>query len=762
MAASTTTSNFKVIGTRPIRHDGVDKVTGRAKYGADYAFPGMLHGKVLRSPHAHANIKSINVDKALKLPGVKAIVTAKDLPQAENKLEQAGEMTVNPMYLSMNILAHDKVLYDGHAIAAVAATSPHIAEEAVRLIEVEYEVLPPVMTVDVATKPDAPILLKDLRNKEEGDKQTNVAQHYQFKRGDVEAGFKSADYVIEREFNTAMVHQGYIEPHNAVGIYNSDGQATIYCSTQGAFDVRSLSAQVLGMPVGNIKVVPAEIGGGFGGKTTIYLEPLSVLLSKKTGAPVKLIMTRSEVLRASGPTSGSKIKVKIGATKDGKLVAAEIWMAYEAGAFPGSPVGAGAMCIIAPYNIENFQIDAYDVVVNRPKTAAYRAPGATNAAFASETVIDELAERCGIDPIDFRLQNGVKEGDAQVVGPPFKRIGFIQTLEGIKNSPHYKSKLTGKFRGRGVASGFWFNAGMQSSATVNIHADGTASVVTGSPDIGGSRASMAMITAEVLGLQVTDVRPITADTDSIGHTDVTGGSRVTFATGMAVYEAAKDAERQLIERAAKLWEKKPDEVEFKDGKFYAKGNGVPPISIKQLAPRFGRTGGPITGRASVNARGVGPGFATTLVDVEVDPDTGKVQLLRCTIAQDAGKAIHPSYVEGQMQGGTAQGLGWALNEEYFYDDKGTLRNSGFLDYRMPTCLDLPMIETVVVEEANPGHPLGVRGVGEVSIVPPPAAVANAIYRAVGVRMTETPMSPPKLLKAMMKHRASTQHSAAAD
>ena len=559
-----------------------------------------------------------------------------------------------------------------------------------------------------------------------------------------------------------MVHQGYIEPHNAVGIYNSDGQATIYCSTQGAFDVRTLSAQVLGMAPGKIKVVPAEIGGGFGGKTTIYLEPLSVLLSKKTGAPVKLVMSRSEVLRASGPTSGSKIKVKMGATKDGKLVAAEVWMAYEAGAYPGSPVGAGAMCIITPYTIENFLIDAYDVVVNRPKTAAYRAPGATNAAFASETIIDELAAKCGIDPLDFRIKNGVKEGEAQVVGPPFKRIGFIQTCEAIKNSPHYKSKLTGKFRGRGVASGFWFNAGMQSSATVNIHTDGTASVVTGSPDIGGSRASMAMITAEVLGLAVTDVRPITADTDSIGHTDVTGGSRVTFATGMAVYEAAKDAERQLIERAAKVWEKKPDEVEFRDGMLHAKGNGVPPMSIKQLAPRFSRTGGPITGRASVNARGVGPGFATTCVDVEVDPDTGKVHLLRVTVAQDAGKAIHPSYVEGQMQGGTVQGLGWALNEEYFYDDKGTLRNSGFLDYRMPTCLDLPMIETCIVEEANPGHPLGVRGVGEVSIVPPVAAVANAIFHAVGVRMTETPMSPPKLMKAMLKHRGATQHSAAAD
>src|SRR6202166_2456206 len=508
MAASTTTGNFKVIGTRPIRHDGVDKVTGRAKYGADYAFPGMLHGKVLRSPHAHANSKSIKIDKALKLPGVKAIVTHKDLPAAENKLEQAGEMMINPMYLSMNILAHDKVLYDGHAIAAVAATSPHIAEEALRLIEVEYEVLPPVMTVEAAMKPGATILLKTLRNQDEGDKQTNVAQHYQFKRGDLAAGFKSADYVVEREFKTAMVHQGYIEPHNAVGMYNSDGQATIYCSTQGSFVVRSLSAAVLGISEGKIRVVPAEIGGGFGGKTTIYLEPLSVLLSQKTGHPVKLTMNRAEVLRASGPTSGGTIRCKMGATKDGKIVAAEVWMAYEAGGFPGSPVPMGAMCIVAPYDIPNILIDAYDVVVNRPKTAAYRAPGATNAAFASETIIDELAEKCGIDQCEMRIMNGAHEGTPQTAGPPYKRIGMIETVEAIKNSPHYKSKLEGKNRGRGMASGFWFNIGFQSSAMVNIHNDGTASVVTGSVDIGGSRASMAIITAEVLGLDVNDVRPL--------------------------------------------------------------------------------------------------------------------------------------------------------------------------------------------------------------------------------------------------------------
>jgi CO/xanthine dehydrogenase Mo-binding subunit len=313
-----------------------------------------------------------------------------------------------------------------------------------------------------------------------------------------------------------------------------------------------------------------------------------------------------------------------------------------------------------------------------------------------------------------------------------------------------------------MATGFWFNIGFQSSAMVNIHNDGTASVVTGSVDIGGSRASMAIITAEVLGLDVNDVRPLVADTDSIGFTDVTGGSRTTVATGLAVFEAAQDAVRQLKERAAKLWEKKPEEVEFNDGLLSSKSNGVKPMSIKDIVPRLGRTGGPITGRATVNARAVGPAFASTCVDVEVDPETGKVTILRATVAQDAGKAVHPSYVEGQMQGGTVQGIGWALNEEYFYDAKGVLRNSGLLDYRMPTCLDLPMIETCIVEVPAPGHPIGSRGVGEVSIVPPPAAVANAIANAVGVRMTELPMSPGRVLKEILHKEVSAQSSAAAD
>lgn len=750
---------FKVIGTRPIRHDGVDKVVGRAKYGADISLPGMLHAKVLRSPHAHARIKVIDASAALALPGVKAVITGADFPDIPPELVQIGENFVNARNVSMNLMAREKVLYDGHAVAAVAATSPHIAEEALKLIKVEYERLPHVQDVLEAMKDDAPILHPELRTggvAEKIDKPTNVANQVRFARGDLEAGFRAASVIVEREFVTSMVHQGYIEPHNAVAQYNQDGRGTVWVSTQGSFAVRELCGHILQMNRGDIKVVPAEIGGGFGGKTTVYLEPLALLLSKKTGRPVKMVMTRNEVLRATGPTSGSHIRVKIGANNEGKITAAQVWMAYEAGAFPGSPIAVGCMTVLAPYDIENLQIDGFDVVLNKPKTAAYRAPGATNAAFATETVIDEIVEKLGIDPLEFRRINGAKEGTAQPAGPQFRRIGYLETVEAIKNSPHYQSPLpqskNGRLCGRGVASGFWINAGFQSTATVSINTDGTANVVTGSPDIGGTRASCAMIAAEVLGLKAEEVHPVVADTESIGHTDTTGGSRVTFATGYAVYEAAQDAVNLLKQRAATLWKTRPEEVVYQDGVVSCTTNGHESMTLKELAGKLPRAGGPVTGRASMNPRGVGPAFATHVVDVEVDPETGKVDILRYTAAQDVGKAVHPSYVEGQIQGGVAQGVGWALNEEYYYDENGVMRNTGFLDYRMPTTLDLPMIETILVEVPNPGHPLGIRGVGEVPIVPPPAAIANAIYRAVGVRLTELPMSPAKVCKAIAEKK----------
>lgn len=746
---------YKVIGTRPIRHDGVDKVTGRAVYGADLQMAGLLHGRILRSPHPHAKILKIDASKALALPGVEAVVTSAELPDPGNRIADLGEGSINMAHLSSNTLARGKVLYKGHAVAAVAATSPQVAEEALKLIKVDYEPLPHVVNVREAMQETAPLLHDNLRTQGltvEQKKPSNIASQLQFKKGDIDKGFASASVVIEHEFETATVHQGYIEPHNATAFWSADGSITIWCSTQGAFSVRAQVAELLHVPVSKVKVVPMEIGGGFGGKIRVYLEPVAALLSKKTGKPVKVLMNRADVFEGTGPTPASYIKVKMGCDKEGKIVAAQASLAYEAGAYPGSPVGPGAMCIFACYDIPNMLVDGFDVVVNKPATSAYRAPGATNAAFASETVVDELCEKLKMDPIEFRLKNAAKEGTRRVDGPVYPRIGMVETLQAAQKHPHYKAPLSGPNRGRGVASGFWFNIGLKSSVSATVNADGTVSLVEGSTDIGGTRASIAMQLAEALGIRSDEVRPTVADTDMVGYTDLTGGSRTTFATGYAAYEAAQDIKKQMVERAALIWETTPDKVEYVDGGVIYTSDRSKKMTFAELAGKLHATGGTIVGRASVDPTGVGGAFATHVVDVEVDPDTGKVTILRYTAVQDVGCAIHPSYVEGQMQGGAVQGIGWALNEEYVYNIKGVMANASFLDYRMPTCLDLPMIDTVIVEVPNPGHPYGVRGVGEVPIVPPPAALANAIYKAVGVRMRQLPMSPGRVTKAMLQRK----------
>ena len=746
--------SYNVIGTSPIRQDGVDKVTGRAQYGADIRLQGMLYGAVLRSPHAHARIRSIDASKAEALPGVRAVVTSADLPDVESKITKLGEGSVNLLYQSNNTLARDKVLYHGHAIAGVAATNLHIAEEALALIEVEYEILPPLLDVRQAMKADAVVLLDTLFTDELGsksEKPSNIASHSQTRRGDVEKGFKEAAYIVEREFNTATVHQGYIEPHNATVQYNQDGQITIWCSTQGAFGVRDQVSEILDIPVSNIRVIPMEIGGGFGGKNPVYLEPIAAVLSQKSGnRPVKMTMSRTEVLAATGPTSGSYIKVKIGADNQGKITAAQAMLAYEAGAYPGSPVGSGMGVIFSPYRLENVLIDGYDVVVNKPRAAAYRAPGGTNAAYTCEVVIDELCEKMGMDPIKFRLINGAREGDRRPDGTKYDRIGFIETLEAARDHPHYTAPLEGPNRGRGIASGYWGNWGGKSSASASINSDGSVNLLEGSVDIGGSRTSLAMQLAESLGIPVDSIRPVVADTNQVGYTEGTYGSRTTFATGWAVYELGQKLKSTIIERAAKYWEVDPETIHYENGTVSCGGKQ---LNMKELAEIFDDTGGPVVASAGVFPGKYGPGFATHIVDVEVDPETGKVDILRYTAVQDVGKAIYPPYVEGQIQGGVAQGVGWALNEEYLYDDQGRLVNASWLDYRMPTSLDLPMIEPVMVEVANPGHPYGVRGVGEVPIVPPPAALANAIHQAVGIRMTTLPMSPGRIIETLQTTQA---------
>ena len=742
---------YNVVGKRHLRPDGVDKVTGRAQYGADVQLVGLLQGKVLRSPHAHARIKSIDTSAAEAYPGVHAVVTASDLPFASLTREELGGDYQRLKFASNHVLASDKVLFRGHPVAAVAAENLHVAEEALLLIKVEYEVLPPVMTVRQAMEPDAPLLHEDLFTSELGelsDKPSNIASHMAFEAGDLDAGFQQAEVVLEREYETASVHQGYIEPHNSTAFWNTDGQLNIWCSTQGPFVVRTNVADILRHPVSRVKVTPMEIGGGFGGKITAYLEPIAALLSKKSGRPVKVLMTRTEVFEASGPAPGTWMKVKLGATRDGKITAADISLAFEAGAYPGSPVMSGAACSLACYDIPNARINGYDVVVNKPKTAAYRAPGSPQAAFAVESLIDEICEQLNIDPVEFRLRNAAHEGVRRVEGPVFRRIGLVECLEAARSHDHYSTPLEGPYQGRGMAAGFWFNRGFQSAVNISVNPDGTVNLIEGSVDIGGSRASIAQQAAETLGIAYEDVKPTVVDTDSIGYTMVTGGSRTTFATGWAAIEAAEDVKTQMVERAARIWDTSVEDVEYTDGVLSHKSDPELRMTFRELARQLLGTGGGITGASNVDPSGEGNGFGVHVVDVEVDPDTGKVTILRYTAVQDAGKAIHPSYVEGQMQGGVVQGIGWALNEEYYFNDQGQMMNSSFLDYRMPTALDLPMIDTVIVEVANPGHPYGVRGVGEVPIVPPLPAIASAISHAIGRRIDRLPANPGAVLEAM--------------
>ncbi|RWP08247.1 xanthine dehydrogenase family protein molybdopterin-binding subunit [Mesorhizobium sp.] len=742
--------NFASVGTRPIRPDGVDKVTGRARYGADFNMAGQLVGRVLRSPHAHATIRKIDTSKAEKLNGVKAVITAADLPDLTD-----GDAALYDIL--DNCMARKKALYDGHAVAAVAAVDARTARQALKLIEVDYEVLPHVTDVDEAMKHSAPVLDETIFTEgleQKPVKPSNVTKRSQYGHGDIHEGFGQADYVVERSFKTEQTHQGYIEPHACVASVSSDGTADLWVCTQGHFVYRQHCAQLLGMEASKLRVTSSEIGGGFGGKTHVWAEPVALALSRKAGRPVKLVMTRDEVFRASGPTSATSIDVRIGARKDGTITAAEATLRYSCGPYAGMWAELGAMTAFACYNLANVRTVGYEVLVNRPKTAAYRAPSAPMAAFAVESVVDELAKEIGMDPVEFRIRNAAQEGTRSSYGPVYGPIGIGPTLEAAKNHPHMQAPL-GKNQGRGMACGFWFNFGGQTCTDLNIGMDGSVSLAVGTVDVGGSRASLSLVAAEELGIAYEQIKAVVADTSSLGYNDMTDGSRGTFSSSMATISAARNAIKILRERAAQMWDIPVDDVVWENGHAIAKGEkygNLAALSLKEIAAGSGKTGGPIAGHSELVADGAGVSFATHICDIEVDPETGATRVLRYTVVQDAGKAVHPTYVEGQYQGGAAQGIGWALNEEYVYGKDGRLQNPGFLDYRIPVCSDLPMIDTQILEIPNPNHPYGVRGVGETSIVPPLAAIANAVSNAAGVRMTHIPMSPPRILAAIEAER----------
>ena len=752
--------DFKVVGTRPIRHDGVDKVLGRAQYGGDLKLPGLVHGAVLRSPYAHALIKRIDASAAAAAPGVLAVITGDDMPIAASKAMDLGEEVTDARWASERVMAHGKAIYRGHPVAAVAALDLNTALEALKLIEVEYEPLKPVISLEDAMAPDAVIIHDGLVGNHLGEKVTgtNIAAHTRSEFGDPEAGFAASVHVLERTYTISRAHQGYIEPHNGAAFWDPNDKLTVYTSTQAPFGVRNSLATILQLPASDIRVVPMEIGGGFGGKIGLYLEPLAAMLSKKCGRPVKLVMERKAVFDATGPGPGGQVTVKMGVDAEGKILAATADIRYMSGAYPGSPISAATAGVFACYEVPNVRIDAYDVVINMSKTAAYRAPGTPQATFASESLVGELCGLIGMDSMEFHLLNASKEGSRRPDGPIFPRVGNVECLEAVRDSDHFRSDLVrqgpdGKLRGRGMASGFWNGVGNRSTVTINVNDDGVVSLVEGNPDIGGTRTTIAMQAAEVLGLPAHDVHPVVVDTDSVGFNDLTAGSRTTYASGQAAIEAARQVVEEVKKRVAMVWETEPENVEFEGGVFSGKAAPDRRMTFKEAAGKLGQTGGPVAKTGVVNVRGSGGGsFATHLVDVEIDPDTGKVQIIRYTAAQDAGKAVHPSYVEGQYQGGAAQGIGWALNEEYYTSPDGVMLNSSFLDYRMPTSLDLPKIETIIVESPNSNHPFGVRGIGETGIVPPAPAVANAIADALGVRLYQTPMNPGRILEALARRR----------
>jgi len=747
---------FKQFGKRYRKVDGDDKVTGRAIFGADFTAQGSLFGKIVRSPHAHARIVSIDTSEAEAMPGVEAVCTAADFPSDVSGDVDTGEVEIGIQFLANLIMGRRKALFEGHPVAAVAATDIHIAEEAARSIKIEWEVLPAVTDPIEAMSPDAPLLHEGLIATSlsgSADKPSNIAGHMEGGKGDVEKGFAESDVVVERTYRTSLVHQGYLEPEAETVFWQANGKIEVWANSQGSFPLRQNMSNLLGVDVSKIKVTPLEVGGAFGAKNTPRITPVAAILSRKSGKPVKIVLTREEVLKATGPASGAVVTVKMGGTKDGVLKAAQARLVFGAGGFPGSPVLRGMQTIFACYQPENSKVDAYDVVTNAPRVAAYRAPGATVATFCGESTLDDLARELGYDPMDFRIKNASKEGDSNVDDDVYTRIGIVEMLETVKVSDEYnrpiKKSDNGWPVGRGVGIGWWPCGIEISSARVMVNHDGGVDVATGAVDLHGVRTGTAQVAAETLGIDPEEVHVHTVDTESIPYTGNAAGSRITRSLSQAVFKAGSSVIEQMKEKMAVRFGVDTEFVEYEDGHFFARDNQDSKVSFKEAGSAVTKNGSNVVATAS-NDPGMRPanGYAMAVADVEVDPDTGKVQLTDFTLFQDVGTCVNPTQVENQMQGGAVQGIGWALSEEYVYDDQGQMRNASFLDYRMPTALDLPMIGTVILEKPADDGAFGIRGVGEPPIIPPPAAIANAIRDAAGVRMGGLPMSPERVFEAM--------------
>ena len=760
-------SEYAVLGKRVTRVDALEKVTGAAQYGGDVHLPGMLHGKFVRSAHPHARILNIDTSEAEKLPGVRAIVTQDDVESGRR------------------VFATDKVLYLGEPIAAVAATDPDIAEEAADLIKIDYEVLPAVQDVMEAIEPDAPRLHSDdtkdgparrairadlrklERDKSEEDHSAEIAElnaqleateddvYYNISAethsaaGDVEQGFAESDLVVENTYVIPRVHQTYMEPHVSVADVESTGKVTVWASTQGPFAIRSGIAGTLGIPLNQINVVPTTMGGGFGGRFGVALTHVpAVLLSQKTGRPVKIQMTREEEFTDGRPAPGCVIKLKTGVKNDGTILAREGLAFWDSGSVSGASIGS-TIRLRGVYKFPHLKVDAYGVYTNKSGTAAYRAPGTPQVAFAGESQLDDIARKLDLDPVEFRLKNMRVEGDPVPAGPNEPKVGYKETLQAVADAVDWKNRTKGPNQGWGVAIGDWTNGCGPGGMFVSIHEDGSARIFHGSMDITGTDTALAQIVAEILTLSYDEVAITRGDTDSAPYATGSGGSVVTFTMGNTAKLAAEDTRRRLLELAAERLNTDVESLELKDGKV-STIEADPPKSIgfgELAAYSLSTTGGPIVGKGSFARKPSTPALAAQIAKVEIDPDTGRIKVLKMAASQDVGFAINPMAVEGQIEGGAVQGYAWATMEEMQYNEEGNV-NPGFVDYRVPTTADLPTVESVIVEVEAPDGPFGAKGVGEPPITPTLATMANAVADAVGIRITELPMKPEKVVDAL--------------
>jgi CO/xanthine dehydrogenase Mo-binding subunit len=747
------------IGRSLPRVEGGQKVAGLTRYASDVQLPGMLHARLVLSPHAHARIVAVDFKQAAALPGVVAVFGGRDLPLAE----------LDPSDRNRCPLAVDRVLFAGHPVAAIVAESEAVAEDAAALVRVEYEELPAAIDALHAMSADAPIVRgHDERGGGEatlgmhgaaGGAQTldeptapNVVNTVHYTRGDVAQGFAEADVVIERRYRTPMVHQGYLEPRAVVASVDALGRLTVWTSTQALFFTRSEVAEALGLPEHRVRIVAMELGGGFGGKF-VLLEPLAAALTVAVKRPVSLVLTRTEEFFATTPAPPSVFELKTGVRRDGTLTAIAARIVFDAGAFAGAPVSIACLLLGGYYRVPHLDLRGYEVLTHKPGNGAYRAPGAVQATFAMESQIDEMAAAIGMDPLELRLRNVVEEGDPMPNDRPWPRIGLRQCLEAIKDewdrrrrsSPSAKGVVR---RGVGVAVGGWMGGIEPASAVCRLDPDGTLTVVVGTVDMSGTNTVLAQIAAEAFGLPVEDIQVMNADTEAAPYAGASGGSKITYTVGAAVERAARDARRQLFTIAATELEAAVEDLEVVDRAVRVRGVPDRALAIADIAKssmQFGAKYEPVFGRGSTATITRAPAFAAHLAEVEVDVETGRVSVLQHVVAQDVGRALNPAAIDGQIHGAVAQGMGWALSERMAYDDRGQLVTATLMEYALPASDQVPPVRTIIVEVPSEAGPFGAKGVGEPPVIAAPAAIANAVAAATGRRFTELPITSEKIV-----------------